>query len=440
MKNEESASKVSPWELAAETITVKIRWFGLVIGYALVNLGDTGEQQLILNAILTLGAIYTILDTWFSLYGRIFLGDYPLVISMMESIFIALLCFYDRGHDSAFRYYYFLSLICCAVRHQQIVTYLTCALHSASYWILYLLLPAGDKQTFDLALTLVMLGWVTWASNALAMLLKNVGEYLARLNAALQRQQAELELRVAERTAQLEQTRALVLQQEKMAAFGLLAAGIAHEVGNPLTSISNIVQMLQRHIEEDEYTQKKLDLVSGQLKRIQGILRELVEFSRPAKTTRTRATLAEILDESLNIAKYYKRTRGRIASPTMPPDLPTLFVVRDQLVQVFLNLILNAIDATMEHKHAMDRIETPDIMLEVKRVNQGVEISVHDNGPGVSAEASAKLFQAYNTTKAHGTGLGLFVTRRLVEDHGGTVSYESTPGKGTTFRVWLPIG
>src|SRR5262249_43557263 len=137
------------------------------------------------------------------------------------------------------------------------------------------------------------------------------------------------------------------LHQEKMAAFGLLAAGIAHEVGNPLTSISSLVQMLQRR-QADPYTLDKLGLVSGQLQRIRTTLRELVEFSRPASTTRPRVTLADILDEALNIAKYYKRTRGRIATPAVPADLPPLVGVRDQLVQVFLNLILNAIDATQE--------------------------------------------------------------------------------------------
>src|SRR5207248_4952964 len=136
-------------------------------------------------------------------------------------------------------------------------------------------------------LTLVILGWVTWASNALARLLKGVGDHLGRLNDALQKSQAELEARVAERTRELNEAQARLLHQEKMAAFGLLAAGIAHEVGNPLTSISTIVQVLGRH-DQDHYTREKLELVADQLRRIQGILRELVNFSRPASTERER--------------------------------------------------------------------------------------------------------------------------------------------------------
>ncbi|MFO0876555.1 MAG: ATP-binding protein [Gemmataceae bacterium] len=420
----------TPWELAAEAIAVKVRWFGLLLGFILVHLRAHGPERLaVLNAILTLGTVYTLLDTYLSLRGRVFLGQYPLVISCMESLFIGLLCFYDGGQDSAFRYYYFLSILCVAVRHSPLVTYLTCALHSISYIVLFLALPLDDRIVLQFGLMLVMLAWVTWASTSLAMLLKRVGAYLGQLNHALQRQQTELEQRIAERTAELQEAQAHVLQQEKMAAFGLLAAGIAHEVGNPLTSISSMVQILQRR-ESDPYTLNKLALVSGQLKRIQTTLRELIEFSRPASRDRVRFALGEILDEALNIAKYYKRTRGRIASPALPHDLPLLHGMRDQLVQVFLNLILNAIDA-------VERDGT--IELTVERGPDWVEVAVRDSGHGISPDQAARLFQPYFTTKKHGTGLGLFVTRRLITDHGGTITFQSTPGESTTFRVRLPL-
>src|SRR5438034_8985747 len=124
----------------------------------------------------------------------------------------------------------------------------------------------------------------------MSLLLKSVGDYLGRLNGALRENQTHLEARIADRTRELQEAQAHVLHQEKMAAFGLLAAGIAHEVGNPLTSISSMVQMLQRR-ESDEYTHEKLTLVNGQLQRIQTTLRELVDFSRPAGSERTRIAL-----------------------------------------------------------------------------------------------------------------------------------------------------
>ncbi len=413
----------SPWELAAEAIAVKIRWFGLLVGCAVAHLGGHDASRLaVLDALLALGAAYTLLDTWASLKGRVLLGSRPLIISALESLFIALLCFFDSGSESPFRYYYFLSLFCCAVRHSAAVTYATCAIHCATYGLLYLALPPSERRALPWALTLITLGWVTWASVALTSLLKHVGDHLAGLNEGLER-------RIAERTAELQASQAHVLHQEKMAAFGLLAAGIAHEVGNPLTGISNIVQMLLMR-DPDAYTSNKLELVSGQLKRIQTTLRELIEFSRPADTRRGKASLAGILDEALNIAKYYKRTRGRIATPAIPPDLPQVEGVRDQLVQAFLNLILNAIDAA----GPSGRVE-----VEVRRDGPCIEVSVRDDGCGITPEQAGRLFTPYFTTKKHGTGLGLFVTRQMVRGHGGDVSYEPAPGQGTVFRVTLPL-
>jgi signal transduction histidine kinase len=226
----------------------------------------------------------------------------------------------------------------------------------------------------------------------------------------------------------LEEAQAHLLHQEKMAAFGLLAAGIAHEVGNPLTSISSLVQILQRR-DADAVTREKLALVSGQLQRIQTTLRELVNFSRPASMERGRVAVAGVLDEALNIAKYYMRTKGRTIEMALPEGLPALQGIRDQLVQVFLNLVLNAVDATAKGGR---------IALSAQLKNGWLEIAVCDDGCGIAPEHASRLFQPYFTTKKHGTGLGLFVTRKLVADHGGQIEFESRPGEGTVFRVLFP--
>lgn len=418
---------LSRWELAAENIAVKIRWFGILFGYVLVNLGDVGDHQIILNAILALGVGYALCDTAYSLRGQVFLRQWPLLISAMEALFIALLCYYHQGLESAFRYYYILSLICCAIRHEPRVTYLTWALHSVSFLILYFVLPTEQQKLAPLILTLVIILWVTWASSALASLLKRVGDHLSKLNRELEEHRAQLERRIAERTRELQEAQAHVLHQEKMAAFGLLAAGIAHEVGNPLTSISSLIQMLQRR-DQDTYTKEKLALVSGQLDRIQTTLRELVNFSRPASTARTRVSIADVVHEALNIAKYYQRPKGRRIETSVPADLPVILGVRDQLVQVFLNLILNAMDATDTGGQILVRAET---------ANDSIVIHVEDDGVGIEPAHQARLFQPYFTTKKHGTGLGLFVTRTLMLEHGGTVEVTSQPGR-TCFCLRLP--
>src|SRR5260370_1179637 len=157
----------------------------------------------------------------------------------------------------------------------------------------------------------------------------------------------------------------------------------------PLTSISSLVQMLQRR-DCDSYTSDKLTLVSGQLQRIQTILRELTNFSRPASSERMRVALRDILDEALNIAKYYKRTKGRGIECEIPADLPFLHGVRDQFVQVFLNLILNAVDATQTGGCIHIRAEC---------IHGLLQVTVSDNASGLAPEDAARLFQPYFTTK-----------------------------------------
>ena len=415
------------WELAAEAITVKIRWFGLLLGYAYVNLSSAADR-LTLHAILTVGLLYTLLDTWYTWRGRVFLGRYPLFISAMEALFIGLLCVADGSLDSPFRFYYLLSLICCALRYPARVTYATCALDCLSYTALFLALPASNRSPVALALLLVVLVWVTWAASSLSRLLREIGEHLARLNVALREHQSQLEDHIAERGRELQETQAQLMHQDKMAGFGLLAAGIAHEVGNPLTSISTLVQMLQRR-DYDTYTQEKLGLVNGQLSRIQGTLRELVNFSRPASLERTRFSVHEIVDEALGIAKFYKGTKSRVITAELARDLPVLHGVRDQLVQVVFNLVLNAIDATGKGG---------TIAVTAERCGSMVAIAVVDNGSGIPDGQRHRIFQPYFTTKKQGTGLGLFVTQKLVQEHGGTVEFTSRAGAGTTFRVELP--
>lgn len=426
------------WDLAAESIAVKIRWFGLVVGVLLVNLGSTTGHRLELNAILLLGLAFTATDTLMFLRGRVFLKDAPLVISAMEALFIGLLCHFESGPDSSFRFFYLLSLICCAIRYSPRTTFATCGLDCLSYGLLFAVQPAEHRDLPLFLLMLVVLVWVTWAAGAMARLLKRGGEHLRELNRHLQENQRMLESRIAERTQELQESQAQVLHQEKMAAFGLLAAGIAHEVGNPLTSISTVVQMLERR-DHDEYTQEKLGQVSGQLVRIQAILRELVLFSRPANTQRGRVSLPDVVHEALGIAKYYKGGKNRQISAVVPQDVPLLIGVHDQLVQVVFNLVLNAIDATGKGGRIAVTVQDHEAIAEDPAAKRHLQLTVQDDGCGIPEEVRDRLFRPYFTTKKHGTGLGLFVIRKIIEEHGGTVAVDSTPGVGTTFRIVLPV-
>jgi two-component system, NtrC family, sensor kinase len=426
----EVSSARARWELAAESIVVKLRWFGVVMGYILVQTRSGLHDPWAVRAFLALGAGYAALDLAFWHMGEVFLERWPLFVSMMESVFIALLCYHDTGLSSPFRWYYLLSLICCSIRYRSLVAWWTLSFHSLSLLGLSLALGTPSLWQSTLPLTLTIMVWVTWASSSLAGSLHAAGEELARLNAELARTRLELEQRVEERTSALKASQARVIHQEKMAAFGLLAAGIAHEVGNPLAAVSSLVQILKRK-RPDPYTAEKLDLAARQLQRIERTIRELIDFSRPASTAAVKFQIAEVVDEALGIAKYYQRTKDRRITTAIDPLLPALEGARDYLTQVVLNLVLNAVDATLDQGHicVAARTDGPDLV-----------VTVEDDGRGISIADRARLFQPFFTTKSHGTGLGLYVSRQILEDFAGTLSFHSEPGEGSTFIVRLPLG
>jgi signal transduction histidine kinase len=419
----------SRWELAAESIVVKLRWFGVVIGYVLVQTRTGLHDPSAVRAFLALGAGYAALDFAFWRMGEVFLDRWPLFVSLMESVFIALLCYHDTGLSSPFRWYYLLSLICCSIRYRSRVAWWTLAFHSVSLISLARVLGNPPFPESGLPLTLLIMAWVTWACSSLAGSLRAAGVELECLNRELDISRKELETRVEERTDALRASQARVIQQEKMAAFGLLAAGIAHEVGNPLAALSSLVQILRRR-KPDLYTAEKLELAAGQLQRIERIIRELIDFSRPASTVVSRVRIADSIDEAMGIAKYYQRTKQRIITTDLAPDLPAVLGVRDYLTQVVLNLLLNAIDATDEE----GRIQL------TARVDGGeLLLTVEDDGRGISIADQCRLFQPFFTTKSNGTGLGLFVSRQILEELGGALSFRSEPGRGSTFFVRIPV-
>jgi signal transduction histidine kinase len=139
--------------------------------------------------------------------------------------------------------------------------------------------------------------------------------------------------------------------------------------------------------------------------------------------------LGEVIDEALGIAKYYQRTKQRTITTAVPPELPAVEGVHDYLTQVVLNLVLNAIDATDDQGHIHLAAECTDGFL---------TLNVEDNGRGISIADRCRLFQPFFTTKTHGTGLGLFVCRQILEDHAGTLSFRSELGQGSVFMIRLP--
>jgi PAS domain S-box-containing protein len=223
-----------------------------------------------------------------------------------------------------------------------------------------------------------------------------------------------------------------LVHSQKMETFGTLAAGIAHEVGNPLTSISSIVQVIQRTT-KDQFAQEKLELVKNQVNRIAKIIRELVDFSRPSAYEVKQADVNTIVRDAINIVQYGKKVHDITFLIELDESLPQVSVVHDQLVQVFLNIAMNAVDAC-EGKPGTIRISS-------RVMPEAIEVVIRDTGKGIPETDFGKIFDPFYTTKevGKGTGLGLWVSYGIVKNFGGDILVESKEGKGSTFTVILPL-
>ncbi len=228
---------------------------------------------------------------------------------------------------------------------------------------------------------------------------------------------------------QLEQQ---LMHSQKMESLGTLAAGIAHEVGNPLASISSIVQVILRTT-TDTQTKEKLALVGSQIHRITKIIRDLVDFSRPSNYQVQGTDLGKLLTESVEIAKHAKKARNITFTTHIPQRLPLLSLVPDQISQVFINMLLNAVDAIGGKKGRIVSVISPGV--------DSFVITIEDDGSGITPENMEKVFEPFFTTKkkGEGTGMGLWVSYGIVKSFQGDITVKSTVGRGTTFIITLPM-
>lgn len=220
-------------------------------------------------------------------------------------------------------------------------------------------------------------------------------------------------------------------QSEKLAVIGQIAAGVAHEIGNPLASISSLVQILQRK-NQDAYIGDQLAIIKENIDRITKIVRELVDFSRPPSYETAVQDITAVIKTALGIVKYDKRVRKVKFETDLQNGLPSVSIAADQLLQVFVNILLNALDA----------IEGNGI-IEVKSYSdeKNVIIDINDNGCGMDEATLAKIFDPFFTTKdvGKGTGLGLSVSYGIVKRFNGEIKVESKLKEGSKFRISIPI-
>ena len=227
---------------------------------------------------------------------------------------------------------------------------------------------------------------------------------------------------------------ATMLHQEKMSAFGQLAAGFAHEIGNPLSCISSELQMMQLEAGEGGGPQAaSLVVLRQQVDRVSRLLRQLTDFGRRDRDEATAVSLAEVAQDVLRLVEHDPRSRGVALRVQADAQAPPVWSSPDPLIQVLLNLCLNALDA-------LAGLAEPALTISVQGCADRVEVAIQDNGPGVPDAVRERIFEPFFTTKppGQGTGLGLFVSRQIIADLGGELTAAWPRQGGTRFSLVLP--
>lgn len=236
----------------------------------------------------------------------------------------------------------------------------------------------------------------------------------------------------------LRQSQRIIERQEKLSSLGVLAAGIAHEIRNPLTSIRVRLFTQQALLEKGSEAHEDNVFLTGEIARLERIVKDFLAFARPADPQCVPIALTRPLRELVPLLGP-ELTKSRIVLREDYQADPRVKADADQLKQVVINLVRNAAEA-MER----DGVVTLRTRLEARRRGgrggpPGAVLEVSDTGPGIPPEVQKRLFDPFFTTKASGTGLGLSTAARIIEKHGGTLEYSTAPQQGTTFRIVLPI-
>jgi signal transduction histidine kinase len=230
---------------------------------------------------------------------------------------------------------------------------------------------------------------------------------------------------------ELKNTRDQLIQADKLAVIGTMAAGIAHEIKNPLTSIQLYVQMMQKRFDDQEFRQKFNQMVPSEVERLNKIVNDLTSFAKPAKLESEPAQINDILEKTIRLSEIsFKKMNVRVVRDL--GAVPLVSVNQQKMMQIFLNLIKNGAES-------MEKGGTLTIKTYHDAFANKVCIDVKDEGHGITEENLKKLFTPFFTTKDKGTGLGLAITRRIIEEHKGEIKVKSKVGEGTTFTVELPI-
>lgn len=243
----------------------------------------------------------------------------------------------------------------------------------------------------------------------------------------------ELKELLEKRSAELKKTQEKLVHAERLAAMGELVAGVAHEIKNPLTGIKGFTELLKDAYSNDPEARQIVRGLSFSVKHLQQVVDNFLTFSRNAKVNKRKIDINQAVRDAVTLTAHQLKGMQVTVYMTLAKKLPLFKADINQLVQVFTNLFINAAHA-MQPKGGAVKVES-------KFENNNILIKVIDSGHGIAPEDQPKIFQSFFTTKekGKGTGLGLSISLGIVENHGGKILVDSTPGKGTTFTLVFPL-
>jgi signal transduction histidine kinase len=234
---------------------------------------------------------------------------------------------------------------------------------------------------------------------------------------------------------QLAKSRESLLQAEKMALVGKLAAGTAHSIRNPLTSVKMRLFSLSRSLQLSSTQKEDFDVISDEIRHVDTIVQNFLEFSRPPKLKMQEISPSDVVDMAIELLKHRLQSYGVDVTIVRPHRLPGIQVDAEQLKEAIVNLVVNACEAMEGGGH----ITIQEDMGSAEPLGRVAYIRVKDDGPGIPEAIREKVLQPFFTTKEEGTGLGLSIVARIVEQHGGWLDLTSKEGEGTTFVITLPV-